>query len=75
MLDECPELKPEAAYYMNAFQDLSTSRERTEVVQPIKVTEIKSYCELVGELEPLDFMWVIKKLDRVFLKFYDDKPR
>lgn len=71
MLDDAPELLPEAAYYLNAFEHLSTSRDRVEANQPIKITEIKSYCEIVGEPEPLEFMDIIKTLDKLFIRFFN----
>lgn len=73
MLDDSPELLPEAAYYLNAFEHLSTSRDRVEANQPIKITEIKSYCWIVGEQDPIEFMEMIKPLDKIFIAYYDKK--
>lgn len=71
MLDEAPQVIPEAAYYLKAFEHLSTSRGKVDAgYLPITVMELESYCRLVGERDPLELMDIIQPLDRQFLNYY-----
>lgn len=66
-----PVLKPHLAHLLEAFYELSSQRMIGEVPQPIQISEILAYVDLLGVIEPEDrqqLLKAIRTLDAAYLE-------
>lgn len=63
-------------FYLDAFHELSTSRPVGMAVGPIPFTAIADYFRIYQlEEEFDDFLYVIRRLDRVFLELNEEENK
>lgn len=72
-LNSRPHIFPDNIEYLQAFFDLSPSRNNGMVEGPIPISEIVAYCDLMDVLDRETMFYRVRACDNVFLQFKSAK--